>query len=61
LIKVRAALHAILASAGRLRLCTLRGITEALTPDNAVIFIAKAMHFHLQVRRFGLQNNNRGN
>ncbi|KAJ4733006.1 transcription factor-like protein [Rhynchospora pubera] len=55
-------LRELLASADRLRLCTLRAIMEALVikPADVAIFVANAMKFHLNVRRFGLQCDNRG-
>ncbi|KAJ1692071.1 hypothetical protein LUZ63_008769 [Rhynchospora breviuscula] len=53
-------LRELLASADRLRLCTLRGIMQALKPADAATFVANAMKFHLNIRRFGLQCNNRG-
>ncbi|KAF3340565.1 TGACG-sequence-specific DNA-binding protein TGA-2.1 [Carex littledalei] len=63
--EVGATLRALLASADRLRLCTLRGIRDALmsmsAPTDAAMFFAKAMNFHLQLHRFGLQYHNRDN
>lgn len=60
--EVGATLRGLLASADRLRLCTLRVIVDALmpAPTDAAMFFAKAMNFHLQIRRFGLQYDNRG-
>ncbi|KAJ3696359.1 hypothetical protein LUZ61_000064 [Rhynchospora tenuis] len=53
-------LRELLVSADRLRLCTLRGIMEALEPADVAMFVANAMKFHLNIRRFGLQCDNRG-